>query len=447
MAGAIASTETCLNTDRVTSRFTRCFTSWIARHAVVLAGLALASTAVDAQALTVVPTFLEASTGFGAVHVISGDGRRVVYESSSDPVGSNADGNGELFLWDETLGVSQLTDTVGSNYYWEVEIDQTGETIARVADADVTGAGATKTELYRWVDGGGWTRLTTTTAAFDEVFSGGIGISSDGGTLLFTSRGDYTGANAGMEEQVFLWRAAGGFEQITTAAPCGGGGGNFASDLSGDGTRILLSSRCRINGGNPDLKGDVYLWDASSGFTALTNEADEVGGVGTLDADGSTAALVSSHDLVNGGYGSGEHLFRWREVGGFEQLSSESVAHRAPSIDADGSRIAYAAANGQGTAGNPEGTNEIFLWDTGAIFELTDSTQTDDYYGNERPDLDDSGTRLVMLAARAFDAPTDLRTGYYLLDVPEPTTAAQGAVAVAALLASAAARRRGVAAA
>ena len=91
--------------------------------------------------------------------------------------------------------------------------------------------------------------------------------------------------------------------------------------------------------------------------------------------------------------------------------------------------------------------NEIFLWDTGAIFELTDSAQTDDYYGNERPALDDAGTRLVMVAFRAFDAPTDLRTGYFLLDVPEPATAAQGAVAVAALLASAAARRRGVAAA
>jgi hypothetical protein len=412
----------------------------------VLAGLALASTAMDAQALTVVPTFLEASTGSSAVHVISGDGQRVVYESSSNPVGSNADANGELFLWDETLGVSQLTDTTGSGFYWEVDIDQTGQTIAMVAKADVAGAGATKTELYRWVDGGGWTRLTTTTAAFDEVFLGGIGISSDGGTLLFTSRGDYTGANAGMEEQVFLWHAVGGFEQITTAAPCGGGGGNFASDLSGDGTRILLSSRCRINGGNADLKADLYLWDPSSGFTALTDEADEVGGLGTLDADGSTAALVSSHDLVNGGYGTGEHLFRWREVGGFEQLSSESVAHWAPSIDADGSRIAYAAANGQGTAGNPEGANEIFLWDTGAIFELTDSTQTDESYGNERPDLDDSGTSLVMLAARAFDAPTDLRTGYFLLDVPEPASAAQGAIAVAALLASAAARRRGVAA-
>lgn len=442
MAGTIASTEASLNTDRVTS----CFTSWITRHAVVLAGLALASTAVDAQALAVVPTFLEASIGFGAAHAISGDGRRVVYESASDPVGGNADGNYELFLWDQSLGVSQITTTTGSGFYWEVDIDQTGQTVEMVANADVTGTGATNTELYRWVDGGGWTRLTTTDGAFDEVFIGGIGISADGGTLLFTSRGNYTGANAGKEEQVFLWRAVGGFQQITTATPCGSGGGNFASDLSGDGTRILLSSRCRINGGNPDLTGDLYLWDASSGFTALTDEADEVGGLGTLDADGSTAALVSSHDLVNGGFGTGEQLFRWREVGGFERLSSESVDHGVPSIDADGSRIAYAAANGQGTAGNPEGSNEIFLWDTGAIFELTDSAQADDYYGNEWPDLDDAGTRLVMVALRAFDAPTDLRTGYFLLDVPEPTTAAQGAVAVAALLGSAAARRRGVAA-
>lgn len=418
-------------------------TSWITRRALPLVALGLAFAAPDARSLEVGAILLEANTGSGAVHAISGDGQRVVYESSSDPVGGNPDGNNELFLYDRSLGVvAQITDTTGSSSYWALDIDYSGHTIAMVATADEGGPGISKRELYRWVDRGGWTQLTTATGLFDQVFIDGIGISADGKTVLFTSAGNYTGENAGNEEQVFLWRAVGGFDQITTAAPCGSSGGNFSIDLSGDGSRILLKSRCRINGGNSDLNFDVYLWDESSGFTALSDGADEVNVFGSLDADGDTAALVSYVDLVNGGYGSGEHLFRWRAVNGFEQLSTEPVAHRAPSIDAGGSRIAYTAANGQGTAGNPEQSNEIFLWDAGAIFELTDSAQVDPYWGNETPLLNDTGAWLVMLAARAFDAPTDLRTGYFLLSVPEPGATLQVLAALVTLVALAPIRQR-----
>lgn len=423
-------------------RSTHRATNQITARALLLVALGLASAAPDARALDVVATFLESDSGATVNHAISGDGRRIVYASASDPVGGNADGNDELFLWDQSLGVSQITDTTGSSIYWALDIDHTGHTIAMVARPDEGGPGIPKDDLYRWVDGAGWTRLTTATSLFDQVFVDGIRISADGRTVLFSSSGDYTGANASMELQVFLWRAVGGFEQITAATPCGGGGGNFSGDLSGDGKRILLTSRCRINGGNPDLNGDMYLWDESSGFTALTDELTDLSILGSLDADGSTAALVSSLDFVNGGSAGGEHLFRWREVGGFEQLSSEPVAHRAPSIDAGGTRIAYTAANGQGTAGNPEGSNEIFLWDGGAIFELTASTEVTLSYGNERPRLDDAGTRLVMWAAGAFDAPTDLRTGYFLLDVPEPGAALQLATIVLTLAAFAPIRRR-----
>lgn len=421
----------------------RSVSSRIPIRALLLVVLALAPFAVAVRALEVGATLVEANIGLSAIHAISGNGRRVVYESASDPVGANADGNNELFLWDSVLGVSQITSTTGWNSFRALDLDGSGQTLAVAADFAELWPGTPKTEVYRWVDGAGWMQLTRTTGPFTEVFIDGIGISADGETVLFTSRGDYTGANAGKELQVFLWRKTGGIEQITSATPCGSSGGNFAIDLSGDGGRVLLGSRCRINGGNADMKMDLYLWDESSGFVALTNETDEASGIlGTLDADGSAAALVSFVDLVHGGYGVGEHLFRWQEVGGFEQLSTESVAHRVPSIDADGSRIAYTAANGQGTAGNPENSNEIFLWDAGAIFELTDSTHVDSYYGNEDPRLDDAGNRLVMTAARAFDAPGDLRTGYFVLAVPEPAAASQGAVVALTLAVLAASRCR-----
>ena len=87
-------------------------------------------------------------------------------------------------------------------------------------------------------------------------------------------------------------------------------------------------------------------------------------------------------------------------------------------MSADGTRIAYTALNGQGTGGNPENAPEIFLWQLGyPVFELTDSEQSSTSFGNERPDLDDLGTRLSMVALRAFNEPLDNRTGYFTLDL------------------------------
>ena len=89
-----------------------------------------------------------------------------------------------------------------------------------------------------------------------------------------------------------------------------------------------------------------------------------------------------------------------------------------PSISAVGSRIAFTAKNGQGTSDNPEGAPELFLWKIGlGIVTLTDSEQTDTSSGNERPDLTDDGTRLSMVALRAFDAPHDNRSGYFVIDI------------------------------
>ena len=364
------------------------------------------------------PTFIDGDIGFAAIHAISGDGHRVVFESASDLTGGNPDGNGELFLWSDTGGFLQLTDTTGQSFYWEVDVDEDGSAVLVTARADITGVGATLTEIYRWSEGSGWTRLTTTPGASPLVFIGGIGISSNGNRLMFTSRGNYAGVNPTAEEQVFTWDPVAGFAQITNGSPCGSGGGNFGIDLSGSGTRVLLSSRCQYGSSNADLNGDLFLWDESTGISPLTDEAHEVGARGTLNHDGTIAAVTSSTDLANGGFGAARHLFRWVEGLGFAQLSTEGVDNDRASVSADGTRIAYTALNGQGTGGNPENAPEIFLWQLGyPPFELTDSEQSSTSFGNERPDLDDRGTRLSMVALRAFNEPLDNRTGYFTLDL------------------------------
>ena len=307
-----------------------------------------------AQILPVVPTFIDSSVGIGATHALSGNGQRLVFESDNDITGGNPDGNVELFLWDQAAGITQLTNTTGSGGYSGADINADGSVIMVIADADITAAGATLSELYRWVEGAGWARLTTTPGALPQVFPGAIGIDASGNRLMFTSDGNYVGGNPSGELQIFLWDSSSGFTQVTNAAPCGPFGSNFGIDLSADGTRVLFSSRCQYGTINTDLQGDIFLWDQASGVTALTDDSVPVGAMGSLNEDGTMAALRSGNDLVNGGYGSGDHLFRWIDGMGFSQLTTETTYRNPPKIDAVGNHIAYVAANGQGLAGvNP----------------------------------------------------------------------------------------------
>lgn len=363
-----------------------------------------------------------AATFIGGIgeHPISGDGRRVVFD---DYEGTPTDGDFDIFLWDRDEGYRRLTDEYpkpGLNFVDALAVDHDGDTVAAIAKGDLADTGATADELYRWTEAAGWERLTFTDRQIPKIFPGAMAISADGDRIVFTSRDDYTGDNPDGELQIFLWDETGGISQITHGFPCGDFGGNFAEDLSGDGRRILFSSRCQYGTSNPDLGMDVFLWDETGGVRALTHSRTEIGISATLDHDGDTAAVVSRFDVTGRGI-TGTNLYRWIDGSGFERLRKD-VSQVTPSIDAAGDRIVYVADNGQGGKLNPEGADEIFFWQEGLadVAAITDSAQTDDGFGNTEPHLSADGTRLSMFALRAFDAPADERTGHYVIDVLSP---------------------------
>ena len=388
--------------------------------ALALALLAAAPAAAVVERADTVPTYIG---GFGGLllHPISGDGGRVVL---SDAVGDDW----EIYVWEHETGVTRITDEntkPGTNVVFALDVDSDGTAVAATASGDLADTGATTTELYRWTEESGWERLTFTPGTISKLLASQMAISEDGTRIAFVSRDDYTGDNPSGELQIFLWDEGAGFTQVTHGFPCASGGGNFLADLSGDGSRILFTSRCRYGTANEDLDQDLFLWDEATGVRALTEtKGGGVGGITvSLDRDGTVAALVSFHDLTGEGLAGVDYLYRWVDGQGFELLTKEPIARSVASISADGNRIAYVAANGQGTDEvNPEGTPELFFWQQGLpdVAALTDSAQVDQSLGNVAPHLSADGTRLSMFALRAFDAPADLRTGHYVIDVLSP---------------------------
>ena len=77
--------------------------------------------------------------------------------------------------------------------------------------------------------------------------------------------------------------------------------------------KILFSFRCQFRTSNADLNSDNFLWSASTGIVALTNEPEAVEAWGSLNQEESLAAMVSITDLVNGGNGGAYHLYRWKQ--------------------------------------------------------------------------------------------------------------------------------------
>ncbi len=85
----------------------------------------------------------QSTAGFGSSDqvTLSGDGTRLAFVSVADPLGTNADGNQEIFLFDLVDDVlTQVTQTNGfASYNLNPSLDRAGRTLAWVSAANLTG--------------------------------------------------------------------------------------------------------------------------------------------------------------------------------------------------------------------------------------------------------------------------------------------------------------------
>ncbi|MBL8279384.1 MAG: PD40 domain-containing protein [Pelomonas sp.] len=88
-------------------------------------------------------TLLQVTHGNGTTAAdagLSGDGTRIVFSSTQDITGHNADGNTEVFVYDLLAGsFLQLTDTLGA-YSGSGVMSEDGSTVAWVSNANLDGA-------------------------------------------------------------------------------------------------------------------------------------------------------------------------------------------------------------------------------------------------------------------------------------------------------------------
>ncbi len=212
---------------------------------------------------------------------ISDDGRFIAFSSNRDLANQNADGNLEIFLFDSaTLSFTQLTNSTGIVGTTDAKISGNGASVAYIRDTGITASTNRELLLQSRLGTPSVRTLVANTPLL--AISYGRAISDDGARVVWSAQ------TANNTTQVFLFdgRNDNTTRQITTLA-------SRAIDvplhpsISGDGTRISFATRRTVTGqgSNSDTSVELYTFDIPSGtFGRVTN----------VNASGATAEVVSS---------------------------------------------------------------------------------------------------------------------------------------------------------
>ncbi len=212
---------------------------------------------------------------------ISDDGRFIAFSSNRDLTNENADGNLEIFVYDSiALSFTQLTNSSGIVGASDAKISGNGANVAYIRDAGATAS--TNRDLLLQNRVGIPSIRTLATNAPLPGMTYGRAISDDGARVVWSAQ---TATNT---TQVFLFdgRNNNTMRQITTL-------GSRVTEvplhptISGDGTRIAFAARRSVSGAgsNSDSSVELYTFDIPSGaFGRVTN----------VNNSGATADVVSS---------------------------------------------------------------------------------------------------------------------------------------------------------
>jgi uncharacterized repeat protein (TIGR01451 family)/uncharacterized repeat protein (TIGR02543 family) len=339
---------------------------------------------------------------FSEVPTISADGTRITFGSGADLTGGNPDGNEEIFLYNTSTGTfTQITSTTAGQSSTPT-INADGTRIAFQSTANLTGGNADgNIELFLFdTTTNTLSQITNTTGAVHTFVP--IAINADGTRIAFQSTANLTGGNADGNIELFLFdTTTGTFTQITNAS----GAFSGSPSINADGTRITFSSGADLTGSNPDGNREIFLYNTSTGtFTQITNASGAFSGSPSINADGTRIAFQSTANLTGSNPDGNPELFLYNtSTGTFTQITSTTAGGSFEvAISANGTRIA-SESRANLTGGNPDGNEEIFLYDTttDTLIQITSSTAST----SSSPSINANGTLI------AFDSTANLTGG------------------------------------
>jgi hypothetical protein len=336
----------------------------------------------------------------------------LVFSSDSNALGDNADQNGELFLYSDENGISQITNTVGGEGVAEVSFVPNSGSVVFTSDRDHTGDNADlNRELFLYHTFDGLTQITNTIGADNTQPNASLfGSQNSYDAIVFRSTADFVGLNDDGNEEIFLLDAAGTYTQLTNTLD----GTSTDPQVSYSGSSVVFSSSADLVGTNADRNQEVYLYD-TSGLQQLTNTQNAINQLPKFFGDG---VVFQSTANFNGENPAGQNELFSLSGAEFTLLSIGGVTGPYD-LTASGELV---------FAGSTAFLNDVPPAD--AVFILS-ATHTTDQNGHDRAvDGDDDGNPrpdIGAVEAHVHPSVLDVQVNYGLkhndsFKGPQPTT-------------------------
>ena len=353
-----------------------------------------------------------------------------------------------------TGNITQITGSSGSNVVvkngglefsmagnHQVTASDDASVIAFVSNANYTGGNADLgNEVFVWTSSG-IVQITSVTAPVAYSHAASPNLSMDGRYLVFESTADLTGGNADWNREIFLYdRNSASLQQITTSSGCG----NRLPTVSLGGNRVAFVTDCSnlASGFNADRNDEVVVWNGGSLATHETTGCDSQSAVIDRNNLGRFVTFVSSCNYRNTNGDGNRELFQWRwQNDTYTQFttSANPVTQDVPWPSDNGRYVSF-VSTGNYSGQNADGSLEVFRYDrnSGSFSQLT-NTPTTTLHTHTR--LEPNGRYLAVerldlltfqFSTLLIDANTSTTTTLVAGDSTLPVVGVQGGVPVLA---------------
>ncbi|HEY1404500.1 MAG TPA: hypothetical protein VGB05_10265, partial [Pyrinomonadaceae bacterium] len=190
-------------------------------------------------------------------------------------------------------------------------------------------------------------------------------ISRDGSRIAFASRENLTGENPDGNSEIFLF-ADEKLQQITHTSPRDPsqptGDGNFQPSISGDGSLVAFASNRDLTGANADANLEIFLFDAATRTTAQLTATTNIAGStdAKISGDGASVAFIRDAQTAGVEASHTRDLMLFERADNSTRIIAGNVEALALTygrvISSDGRRVVYSAQ----TAAR---TTQVFIYD------------------------------------------------------------------------------------
>ena len=298
----------------------------------------------------------------------AGDGSFGVFVTNADLTGNNPNQLDQIYSVNLSSGtVTQITqnaDTESSAIkYRSLDISENGQSVIFVSSDDITGDNPSNLQniFIASTSGSSVTQITDVPAG---GYTSDIKFADQGNLISFISESDLTGDNSGNYMQVFTVDADGSnIFQVTSTST------NITLyDISDDGLWVVYRSTDDPLESNSDGGSELFkIGTDGANLSQVTDipASDTPINLNKLEVsdDGSTAAFITSLELISGGNAGGfTQVYTINTDGSnLAQISNLQSDHfeNHLSLSGDGQYVAF-LSRGDITGDNPNGQDTIF---------------------------------------------------------------------------------------